>query len=120
MVDEVGEDPFGIRSVTSRNQCDHLSAQNFDFTIMQSSPSKGSIGINRYQVKDYLKEPGEKMVNGFLKYAKAACQAKIDSANYRLEDSAVGIIRHKGTPECRDRRIQLANEACVSQCPELN
>lgn len=118
MIDEVPDDPFGIKNIVSRRDCDHLSYQNFNFVILQSSPSKGSIGINRFQAKDYLAE-STSMRNGFLAYAKFACYALVDKKTYDLNDSALGIIRHKGTPECKAPRVELVHESCITQCPEL-
>lgn len=119
MIDQAGSDPFGIKKMTTLKQCENLDVVNFDFTIMQSSPSKGSIGINRYRANDYLPEAGRAMQEGFLKYAKAACTAWVESKKYTPAYSSVGIIRHKGTPECLDHRVQLTSESCIRDCEQL-
>ena len=118
MIDEAGEDPFGIKNISSKKDCENLSHQNFNFTILQSSPTKGSIGINRYVARDYLSE-SLGMQAKFLLYAKTACYAQVDQKNYAFNDMSTGIIRHKGTPECKAPRVELVNEACINQCPEL-
>ena len=118
MIDETSNDPFGIKNIVSRKDCEQLSYQNFNFIVLQSSPSKGSIGINRYQARDYLAE-STGMRSSFLAYAKMACYSQVDKRNYSLIDNSAGIIRHKGTRECKASRVELTHEACINQCPEL-
>lgn len=115
MIDSVGRDPFGLNKIKSQNDCSNVSSRNFDFVIMQSSPSKSSIGINRYVARDYLDE-GVKMKAGFEKYAYYACLAKFQNKKFTLNDSAVGIIRHKGTASCMAPRMKLANQSCIEKC----
>ena len=112
-------DPFGIKNIVSKKDCENLSHRNFNFSVLQSSPSKESIGINRYAARDYLSESAT-MKAKFLLYAKTACYAYVDQKNYAFNDLSTGIIRHKGTSECKASRVELVNEACISQCPELN
>ena len=118
MVDQVGSDPFGIANVRSSAECGALSYRNFDFAIIQSSPSKNSMGINRFTVRDYLvNEPH--MQNMFVGYAKQACLSKFDKLIRTPVTSAYGIIRHKQTPACLAQKIALRNEGCISSCSAL-
>ena len=95
-----------------------MSVKNFDFTVVQSSPEKGSIGINRFLAKDYLSGTG-KMSTMFKGYAKAACQAYFDGRARNPVAADYGIIRHQNTNSCLAKRIALKNEACVKSCSSL-
>jgi hypothetical protein len=118
MVDHVGDDAFGISRITSKDQCARLSYSKFDFSILQSSPSKGSIGINRFIAKDYLIE-SEKMRAAFLGYAEAACNSKFTHQPIKVQNKSYGLIRHKGTAECTAPRVELAGQSCISSCGDL-
>jgi hypothetical protein len=116
IVDKVGADPFGIKRLKSASDCNSItSSSNFDFVVSQSSPSKGGVGLNRYQAKDYLKE-STKMMTAFVGVAKAACKAYFGGISVATPSSEYGILRHKGTTECMSPKIQMANQSCVSQC----
>lgn len=115
IVDRVGSDPFGLKKLNSISQCNSLSVDQFDFSVSQSSPSKGGIGLNIYKAKDYLKESG-KMSEAFIGLGKAACEAYFGQKTVATPSSSYGLLRHLGTPECISEKIQLANQSCVSQC----
>ncbi len=118
IIDRVGEDPFGIRNIQNATNCVNVSYKNFDFTIMQSSPIKNSIGLGKIIAKDYLGDE-TKMRTGFEKYGYYACLAKFNNKDYKPALDIAGIIRHKGTPECFDTRVTLARESCIAQCKEF-
>ena len=115
LIDRVGSDPFGLANTKTSADCNSLSISNFDFTVSQSSPSKGGIGLNHYMAKDYLNE-SSLMKAAFLSFAQSACQARFSNASIATASSSYGILRHKGTPECISPKIQMANQSCVSQC----
>lgn len=115
MVDTVGSDPFGLSKVTSASGCSSLSVKNFDFSVIQSSPSKNSIGINRYTARDYLPESA-KITTMFMAYAKAACQARFDSKARAPNTADFGIIRHKATAKCLAPALTLVGGTCVNEC----
>lgn len=119
LVDEIGADPFGLRLIATRADCAKIVSNNFDFTILQSSPSKGAVGINRYVIKDYLNDGADTMKKGLVKYAKAACEARFDSKQWRPVYSDISIVRHKGTSECVGRALTIKNESCLSICPDI-
>lgn len=115
-IDTLGVDPFGIESVIDFKECDRLSADNFQFTIIQSASTKGSMGINRFKAADYVKEAPE-LERLFLGYARAACLAKFTKRTFLPEvGNAVSIIRHAGTDECKAKRVPLLNEKCIQSC----
>ena len=115
MVDTVGADPFGISKVSSSSGCDSLSYKNYDFAVIQSSPSKNSVGINRYRANVYLSE-SSKMQAVFGAYAKAQCRAKFSGATTNASTSSFGIIRHKDTAQCKTTALSLVGESCIKNC----
>jgi cell wall-associated NlpC family hydrolase len=116
IVDQVGEDPFGVKRAKSLEDCAHLSAENFNFTIIQSSNSLDGVGINRFFAADYLKDH-KKFGPGMEEYARNACEAYLLEKPLQPKVQNLTITRHKGTPACRADRIPLAGESCISQCP---
>lgn len=118
MIDKVGSDPFGISKAKTSAACSSLSTKNFDFTVIQSSPEKGSIGINRFVAKDYL-AGGGKMSTMFLGYAKAACLSQFDGSTRNPVNTEYGIIRHSDSDTCVAQRMPLVNESCVQSCSAL-
>jgi hypothetical protein len=118
MIDSAGSDPFGINGVKSAEACAKLEPKNFDFVIIQSSPSKNAVGMNRYQAKDYLYE-SDKMREGLVKYAYYACLARLNNQSYTPRLGTLSVIRHKLTSTCMGTRIKLAQESCIQSCSQL-
>lgn len=115
LIDSVGADPLGISSASSAADCDHISLNQIDFVISQSSPSIGGVGINRFVAKDYLKG-NSTMRSGVLAYAQQACRARLMGQNVAGKTSDIQIVRHKMTADCLDQSIHMQGEACVEQC----
>jgi hypothetical protein len=115
MVDRVGNDPFGIAGARNESDCANVTSKNFDFTIVQSSPSKGGIGLNRYRAADYL---SGSMRSGMEAYAKSFCRVRLGLASPTTlaSPSYAVVIRHTGTPSCVDQRIALEGESCMRSC----
>lgn len=118
LVDKAGDDPFGIGSVKSESECAKLTSNQFDFVVAQSAPSKGGIGINYYEARDYL-PTSSKMKTGLEKYAYYACLAKFNGRTYTPNIGTLSVVRHKGTPECMAPRVTLARESCIQSCSSL-
>lgn len=119
MVADVGKDPFGIDGFTSASQCKaaNLSSSKFNFSIFQSDPSKGAIGVNRMRASYYLASSGT-MERGLIDHAINACKAKFQSTAIISKSSKASVIRHAGTSACVDAvPVQLAKEECLSSCP---
>lgn len=115
IVDRIGQDPFGLALIKKESDCSGLNYKNFDIVIAQSSPSKNGIGLNKYQVKDYLDETS-KMRTAFVEMGQQACIAKFQQKNIKPKSSAWGFIRHKGTAECVAPRVALTGESCSQNC----
>lgn len=118
LVDSVSSDPLGISKAKTASECANLNYKNFKFVILQSSPSKNGIGINRINAVDYLVESST-IRNGFEKYARDACKAKFAKKDQLMTATNFQIIRHKMTAECMDKPIQLDGEACANSCSSL-
>lgn len=119
MVDSIGEDPFGLRKIASVGDCNSskIKAANFDFVLAQSSPVKNGIGIDLIQAADYLGTSGT-VHDGLIAYASAACRAKFGAAP-NLSSSKLSIVRHKRTPECKTKALELSYDECVDSCQAL-
>lgn len=117
LIESVGSDPLGIERITKESDCtsSNMSVSRFNFTILQSSPSKGGIGINRMRAADYLAGGGS-MKTAMLQHAVNACLAKFRGTTITTKSSSANLIRHAGTPDCVDTAIKYAKEECVASC----
>jgi hypothetical protein len=115
IIDKVGLDPFGLEKIKNENECSNISSEMFDFAVVQSSPSKGGVGINYYEAKSYLKT-SLKMKVGLEKYAFYACQARFSKKTFVPNLGSLSVVRHLGTSECFAPRIALQREACIQTC----
>lgn len=133
IVDEVGSDPFGLTQVAD---CNEVSPLYFDFKILQSSPSGGSIGVNRMEASDYFldlvnraqleSDPVSSAPMGFLgpmlAHARELCRISRGEAAAPSAVRGQGyFLRHEGEtrPECVNpvgTRPKLLNEECIEGC----
>lgn len=118
MIDSVGADPFGINRVGSSAGCSNLQAKDFDFVIIQSDPSIGGVGINRFMASDYLYNDNTMKV-GLEKYAYYSCLAKFNQKSYTPNLGNLSVVRHTLTPSCIGNRVKLVQESCVQGCTAL-
>jgi hypothetical protein len=120
MIDQVGSDPFGIGQIKKKERCVLGSAigaidyHHFDFTIIQSSPTKGSLGIDRVQIASYLPEEPV-MIQALEKYALAACYAKFDG-EFTPHISEGTISRHLNQSQCFTNEFSLQHQSCLDEC----
>ncbi|MEK2645561.1 hypothetical protein [Bdellovibrio sp. BCCA] len=115
LIDKVGTDPFGIASAKTEADCKKITSDSFNFVVAQSAPSKGGIGINYYEARNYL-PTSSKMKMGLEKYAYYACMAKVTGKTYTPNVGTLSVVRHKGTPECMAPRVKMARESCIQSC----
>lgn len=118
LIDKAGADPFGIASAKTESDCSKVKYPGFDFTVAQSSPNKGGVGINFFEARDYL-PTSEKMRVGLEKYAYYACLAKVNNKTYAPNVGTLSVIRHKGTSDCMAPRVKMARESCIQSCSSL-
>lgn len=116
MIDRVGDDPFGVNRLKSVSDCvtANVSYKNFDFDVLQSSPVKGGIGLDRMRASDYLAESSS-MRAAMIQYAVAACKARLGSPS-TVKPTEARLVRHKLTAECKDTPVKLERESCVATC----
>ncbi|RYZ76201.1 MAG: hypothetical protein EOP06_31565 [Proteobacteria bacterium] len=119
IVGSVGKDPFGLANIKSASDCTtkKMATSRFDFTVLQSSPSKGGIGIHSVKASSYLPE-SEVMTEGLLAHAVNACKAKFGSA-LTSKSSVVSIVRHSGSSSCKDKEVLMERQSCVASCPAI-
>lgn len=116
MITKTATDPLGIDNKTKMKDCDNIDESQFDFEIMQSSPSLGAIGINKMKASDYLAE-STTMKKAMVHFAKKLCQVKFTNASSIQTSTRVSIVRHKQTDECKAQsEIQLSNQKCIQAC----
>ena len=120
IVESIGQDPFGLDAIKSPSDCvlANMSVSRFDFTILQDSPEKGGIGIQRSVAADYFpKEPV--MPEGLLEAAVTACKAKFGVSGL-AKNNKVAVVRHSGSSDCMGPgEIKMDYESCVASCPAL-
>lgn len=115
IVENTGSDPFGLARAKGAADCtkEKLKVSGYQFNILQSSPVKSGIGLDRMTAASYLASSG-KMQTAFQDYAVTACKAKF---GIKSSLSSTGrLIRHKRTPECLDQNVRLTGESCVQTC----
>ncbi len=118
IVDKVGSDPLGVLAKTSASQCSSLDSSDFNFTVSQSSPSKGGVGINRYVASDYLSTNGS-FRSALESYARKACEARFKKKDVLIEGLSAQVVRHKQTTECATSVLKFEHAACVENCTNI-
>ena len=121
LIDSTGPDPLGIGQITKIENCDdqHISPFDFDFTLIQSDPSKGGIGLNRMKAVDYLMT-SLTMAEAMMEHAVKACQAKLLHQNVKSKSTLASLVRHSGTEDCTDNELELTQVSCITSCPKPN
>lgn len=119
MVTALGQDPFGLSRAKTLADCKSslLTHSGFDFDVLHSAPIKSGVGINRIKAKDYLNESSS-MKTALVEYAVAACKARFTGQSSTIKPTSARLVRHKGTPECRDKPVSLSRESCVRHCTD--
>ena len=121
IVDWSDSDPFGIDKIRRMQDCNSIKAGDFKFTFIHSAPFKNGVGINRVRGGDYIQDNFWFSI-GMLSYAKSVCKNRFDPESHDsdLIEGIIGptvkIIRHKDTPECRDKPVRLEGQQCVERC----
>ena len=120
MIVHTGDDPLGVEKALKKDSCSSITYRDFDFSIMQSSPSKGAIGMNHMEVVDYLAE-STTMRKGFEKFARLDCKNKQEKKLRTPSIDEAVLTRHKMTPECvAAKSLKLDHESCLDRCSYNN
>ncbi len=115
IVDQANSHPLGVDTTASQRDCNDITEDDFNFEVLQSSPSKGALGINRMKATDYLKS-SKTMRLELIRYAQHLCMSKFNSTQ-ALDQPKLSVVRHKQTPEClSSKKIKLSKESCVKAC----
>jgi hypothetical protein len=114
LVASLGDDPMGSSDARSASDCDKITAKDLDFNIAQSSPSKGSVGINISKASDFFSSGSMKA--GIEEYARRLCKAKFQTVPTAYPLRGLTIARHLMTADCKDERVKLDHEECVQSC----
>lgn len=77
-IDEpMSKDPFGLGHAKSLEQCESLSAEDFDFGIIQSAPEGAGTGPHRIRASEYLGNGGPRRMRFFFeKKQELLCKLK--------------------------------------------
>ncbi len=132
MVDEVGADPLAIEKAKTLEECEKLSVQNFNFTVIQSTGANNAIGVVRSHANEiferrYYKDAktGDNKGGAELeKLAREVCRAKFKSSVSKilLQNAYVGVTRHRNlipnrySAQCAMEAVTFSNQDCVKQC----
>ncbi len=112
----VGNDPLGVEAALKNKSCSSISYRDFDFTILQSSPSKSALGMNHMDAASYLKNSSS-MRRGFEKFARLDCANKEKGRLSTPSISEASLVRHKMTADCVTEKVmELNNQSCVERC----
>lgn len=135
MVDSVGPDPLGIQKAVDAGNCDSISRDSFDFTLIHSG-SAGDLGPARVSAR-FKTSPnatagvmGSGIENNLISMARKVCSRKLAGVGEGLVASQVGsanglvfsVYRHQSDrPEClmsAAERPRLEGEQCLDadQC----
>jgi hypothetical protein len=117
IINKVGEDPLGVKRTIDRGEsCNSITHDDFDFTLFQSSPTNGAIGLNHMDGAYYL-SGSSTMRLGFEKFARIHCNNLKNGTVQTPSISEASLIRHKMTPSCMEERvIELDYESCLERC----
>ncbi len=119
MITKTSLDPLGTKLKTTMDDCDNIDVEDFDFELMQSSPSLGAIGINKMKASEYLMD-SEKMKIGMTDFATNICRSKFSNQASKQTSTKMSIVRHKKSAECMmNSEIKLTGQSCIYDC-EIN
>lgn len=129
MIDQVGDDPFGLNAIQNKSQCSAstLDPRKFKFTVIQSTGSFGRMAVMRITASEYAKKKNSSLMMPLMvEMAAKACLAKFGEAKTaEIKDAGQSVfgavLRHKGTAECIDGRrdARVEGEECIQGCAEL-
>lgn len=117
IVNKVEADPLGVEELVKNNRsCDLVSYKDFNFSLFQSSPTNGAIGLNHMEASYYLGKSSTMRV-GFEKLARSHCQGLKSNSQLEQNINEATLIRHKMTPQCiQEQPLILDNESCLERC----
>lgn len=118
MIDEVGEDPLGIKKYSAEGRnCNDIHYRDFDFTYMHSG-SIGNYGPARVSSKYHQRVPGTIFKTLRVKAIEACRAIKTGAAAAKVSQGNFGVIRHRGNAVegCVGSPKPLEGEQCIEGC----
>ena len=121
IINKVGEDPLGVQKILAQgDSCNSITHKDFDFTLFQSSPTNGAIGLNHMNASYYLGISSSRSMRiGFEKFARLHCNNLKNGISQTPSISEASLVRHKMTSDCledEDKAIKLDHESCLERC----
>lgn len=117
MIEWVGPDPFGIAKLSSVADCvpEKFDSTTFAVRIIHSSSANNGIGVARHTLAGFSRPT---MSAGFVEFAVKSCRAYFDKSFKTTSNLAAGanIVRPSADEACKDSRVKMSYDECVSQC----
>ncbi len=121
MIDEVSDDPLGIKKHVKNKSCDRLSINDFDFTYIHSGAVNNSYGPSRVHSSEHS---GGTMFNNLRISAVGMCKKLLKNPKHQGVSTEVNHNRrfsisyhNSSDAKCIDNNpVSLKNEECVEQC----
>lgn len=121
MIDEVSDDPLGIKKHLKNKSCDRISINDFDFTYIHSGAVNNSYGPSRVHISEHS---GGTMFNNLRLSAVGMCKKLLKNPKHTGSSAEVNhnrrfsISAHQSqdTDCISDTPVSLKNEECVAQC----
>lgn len=118
IVDAVGRDPFGLARARRVTDCtpEVLTADGYDFELLQSGTSQGGVGVSRLKAAEYIPQ-NEKFTLGLLEHAVQACRARFGLSASVPKDAKAYVVRHQDTAACFGTPVRVVGAGCLGGCP---
>lgn len=121
IIEDVGDDPFNLQSITSEDQCavKNIQSEHFNLNIIQSSAHNNGVGINRMNIKDL--DPQGVILIGLKKIASKICYSRFNQIQESTQDKKISILRHDSdNPSCLDNEMYIEKQECLNSCQSFS
>lgn len=81
IIDEIGDDPLGIKSKSNIDECDDITVDEFTFSVIQSS-STNNMGLQRSYARAYFPKAGSTFRTNLELIAKKVCEAYFNGEKF--------------------------------------
>lgn len=118
MVEEVGEDPLGIKRHLQAGTCNRIGVDDFDFKFLHSG-ALAHIGVAKVDAKH---PEIEGFMERFVIMAQRTCNRLRSNSSSAIaansSSNGISILRHAGDekPGCIGERERFKNEECIDGC----
>lgn len=112
IVDRMTKDPFGLSHARSAQDCNNISLNQFQFSIIQSTSEFNGMGINRIHIRDTAHP---ELTSGLIQYASNVCYRKLGISNFKSTND-ITISRHTLDLQCTEKEWYLVRQECIQGC----